>query len=64
MNEKDTFYFGATENRWTNDTQSLEWLKTVFKPNTPPKRATTKRILIVNGHSNHVNLKFIDYADH
>ena len=63
LNEKDTFYFGATENRWTNDTYSLEWLKTVFKPNTRPKRATTKRILIIDSYSSHVNLVFIDYID-
>ena len=63
LNEKDSFHFGATENGWTNDAYGLEWLKTVFEPNTRPKRATTKRILIVDGHSSHVNLAFIDYAD-
>jgi hypothetical protein len=63
LGEKDPFHFGSTENGWTNDAYGLEWLKTVFEPNTRPNRATTKRLLIVDGHSSHVNLAFINYAD-
>jgi hypothetical protein len=62
LEEKDPFHFASTENGWTNDAYRMEWLKTVFEPYTRPKRATTKRLLIVDGHSSHVNLAFIEYA--
>jgi hypothetical protein len=62
LREKDLFYFAATENGWTNDAYRMEWLKTVFEPYTRPKRAITKRLLIVDGHLSHVNLAFIEYA--
>jgi hypothetical protein len=62
LEEKDLFYFAFTKNGWTNNTYGIEWLKTVFKPYTQPKRATTKHLLIVNSHLSHVNLTFIEYA--
>jgi hypothetical protein len=62
LEEKDPFYFVSTENDWTNDAYRIEWLKTVFKPYTRPKRATTKRLLIVDSYSSYVNLAFIEYA--
>jgi hypothetical protein len=62
LEEKDPFYFAFTKNSWTNDAYGIEWLKTVFKPYTRPKRAITKRLLIVDSHSSHVNLVFIEYA--
>jgi hypothetical protein len=37
-------------------------LKTVFEPYTRPKKAITKRLLIVDGYLSHVNLVFIEYA--
>ena len=54
-NEDDVF-FGTTENGWTNDEYGMKWLQEVFEPRTRPKRVTTKRLLIVDGHSSHVNL--------
>jgi len=62
LGERERFFFGTTKNGWTNDAYGLEWLKRVFEPLTRPKRATTKRLLIVDGHSSHVNLAFIKYA--
>jgi DDE superfamily endonuclease len=35
----------------------------VFERYTKPKRATTKRLLIVDGHSSHINMAFVDWAD-
>ena len=58
-NENDVF-FGATENGWSNDAYGLKWLQEVFEPRTRPKRQTTKHLLIVDGHSSHVNLGFIE----
>ena len=52
--------FGVTENGWTNDAYGMKWLQEVFEPATRPSRATTKRLLLVDGHSSHVNLRFIE----
>jgi hypothetical protein len=52
----DGIFFGATKNSWANDAYGLKWLQEVFEPRTRPKRHITKRLLIVDGHSSHVNL--------
>jgi hypothetical protein len=38
----------------------MVWLKQVFERYTKLTRATTKRMLIVDGHSSYVNMEFID----
>jgi hypothetical protein len=38
----------------------IVWLKQVFEHYTKPTKATTKRMLIVNGHSSHVDIEFFD----
>ena len=43
--------------------RGLHWLKRVFDRNTSEKAGRSRRLLIVDGHSSHINLKFIDYAD-
>ena len=63
LKEQDDLFFGATENGWTNDAYGLKWLQDVFEPSTRPSRQTTKRLLIVDGHSSHINLRFIEWAN-
>lgn len=41
----------------------LQWLKQVFNPNTRRKAARSPRLLIMDGHNSHLNLRFINYAD-
>ena len=36
--------FDATENGWTSDATALEWLKTVFIPQSAPREATVQLI--------------------
>jgi hypothetical protein len=62
LGAEDDLFFGATENGWTNDKYGMMWLQEVFEPRTRPSRITTKRLLIVDGHSSHVNLRFIEWA--
>jgi hypothetical protein len=62
VQEGDVGYFGSTANGWTNKTAGMNWLKNVFEPNTRPKSTRTWRMLIVDGHSSHVNLEFLDWA--
>ena len=35
----------------------------MFERYTKPKRATTKRLLIVDGYSSYINMAFVDWAD-
>ena len=35
----------------------------MFKHYTKPKKANQKRLLIVDSHSSHINLEFVNYAD-
>jgi prepilin-type processing-associated H-X9-DG protein len=39
------------------------WLKKVFDYYTKLARATQKRLLIVDSHSSHVNMAFVDWAN-
>jgi DDE superfamily endonuclease len=63
FSEGDEAYFAATSNGWTCDSLGLQWLQKVFHPHTKDKAGNQLRLLIVDGHSSHVNLKFIDWAD-
>lgn len=40
----------------------MEWLKTVFNPRTEEKAAGRTRVLILDGHSSHYSLEFLNFA--
>jgi hypothetical protein len=63
FNEGDQAYFASTKNGWSCDQLGLQWLQKVFEPYTREKAGNRRRLLIVDGHSSHVNLKFIEWAD-
>ena len=63
LEDADDMFFGVTENSWTNDAYGLKWLQEVFEPRTRPKRPNSKRLLIVNSYSSHINLQFISWAE-
>jgi len=56
-------YFAVSKKGWTNEELGMSWLKKIFDRNTRDKAGNSRRLLIVDGHSSHVNLKFIDYCD-
>jgi hypothetical protein len=56
-------HFTTSSNGWSNNAIGLAWLKQVFERYTKPPRITQKRLLIVDGHSSHVNMAFVDWAD-
>jgi hypothetical protein len=60
---KELAYFASTENGWSCETLGLHWLERVFDQHTKEKASRGRRLLIVDGHSTHVNLKFINYCD-
>src|SRR5437763_14068975 len=63
LNENDEAYFAASKNGWSCDSLGLQWLDRVFERHTKGKAGNRRRLLLVDGHSSHVNMKFIDYAD-
>jgi hypothetical protein len=65
VGEGDKAYFGSSAQGWSNNQFGLEWLTKVFNPATVEKatRARCRRLLIVDGHSSHVNLEFLETCD-
>jgi len=53
-------HFTISSNGWSNNAIGLVWLQKVFERYTKPARTTQKRLLIVDGHSSHVNMAFVD----
>jgi hypothetical protein len=41
----------------------LSWLKNIFERHTKPASPRARCLLLVDGHSSHVNMAFIDFAD-
>jgi hypothetical protein len=60
---RDQAFFASSENGWSSDRIGQQWLETVFDRLTKEKVGRERRLLIVDGHSSHVNMQFIDYAD-
>ena len=60
---KEEAYFASSNNGWTCDALGLKWLQKVFCPQTAAKAGYRRRLLIVDGHSSHINMSFIEYCD-
>jgi hypothetical protein len=60
--EEDSAVFAISDNGWTNDNIGLLWLKDHFEIETRPDDPNEYRLLILDGHSSHLTLEFLDYA--
>ena len=60
LKDSDDFFFGASSNSWSNNAFGLKWLTDVFDPATRATAGRGRRLLIVDGHSSHVNMAFIE----
>ncbi len=60
---KSRAHFTTSHNGQSNREIRLKWLQQVFQCYTKPTQKTRKYLLIVNGHSSHVNYAFINYYD-
>lgn len=56
-------YFTVSENGWSDNSVGLPWLIHVFHPETKARSRNRRRLLIMDGHSSHLNLKFINKCD-
>ena len=62
VDEKEEAYFAASVNGWTTNSLGIQWLKRVFDRHTLEKTKGRKRLLLLDGHSSHVNMAFLDLA--
>jgi hypothetical protein len=54
----------VSENGWTDHSLALEWLQH-FHTITEPRRVSKYRLLLMDGHSSHVTLEFVEFCqDH
>ena len=62
--EHDCF-FTSSLTGWTNEDLGLSWLTNVFDRATKEKARFGReyRLLFVDGHNSHVNMKFLDWCD-
>lgn len=61
--ETDEAYFATSSNGWSPNDLGLQWLDKVFNRHTKDKAGNRRRLLLVDGHSSHVNVKFIVEAE-
>jgi hypothetical protein len=59
LNEFKGWKFTATENGWTTNDTALEWLQTVFIPQTAPHDLSEVRLLVLDGHGSHETTEFM-----
>jgi len=57
---RDDASFGLSNTGWTNNELGFRWLKEVFEPGT---RSGNSRLLILDGHSSHLSVEFITFAE-
>ncbi|SPO30985.1 related to transposase [Ustilago trichophora] len=56
----NSWRFAKTDNGWTSHALGLEWLETIFEPETRPSTPSTWRLLIIDGHKSHTSAPFLD----
>ena len=58
-------FFASSPNGWTSDQLGYAWLTRVFDQNTRQKARKGRdwRLLILDGHSSHVNMQFLDWCE-
>jgi hypothetical protein len=59
LKEREHAWFISSTNGWSSNTLGLVYLTQVFEPATRTKAGYRRRLLIVDGHSSHVNMEFI-----
>lgn len=62
LEEDDEAYFTSSEKGWTCDALGRAWLRK-FHQDTKEKAGNRRRLLIIDGHSSHINMQFIYLAD-
>ncbi|EED11636.1 conserved hypothetical protein [Talaromyces stipitatus ATCC 10500] len=53
----------SSDSGWTNHELGYQWLVDVFDKETKSQASRGWRLLILDGHGSHVNMRFIEYCD-
>lgn len=56
-------YFTSSPSGWTSDELGFSWLTGLFDKETSPKARRSWRLLIVDGHGSHLNMKFLNWCE-
>lgn len=56
-------HFASSPNGWTSDELGYSWLTGLFEKETASKARRSHRLLFVDGHGSHVNMKFLDWCE-
>ncbi|KAI7705110.1 hypothetical protein KC353_g13077 [Hortaea werneckii] len=56
-------YFTSSQNGWTSDELGYGWLTGLFEKETAVKAKRSWRLLIVDGHGSHLNMKFLNWCE-
>jgi hypothetical protein len=56
-------YFTSSPNGWKSDELGYSWLTGLFEKETAVKAKRSWRLLSVDGHGSHVNMKFLDWCE-
>jgi len=54
--------FSTSNSGWTSDSHGYEWLTEVFAPSTEPDDSSSRRLLIMDGHSSHITANVITFC--
>lgn len=59
-----TAQFASSPSGWTNDELGFEWLVKIFDQHSKTKARNGRdwRLLIIDGHGSHVNMRFLDWC--
>ena len=58
---ENTAHFAISPNGWNSNELGFHWLQNIFERYT--KASKGRRLFIVDGHSNHINLRFVKLCD-
>lgn len=60
---RQSCYFTSLPNGWTSDELGYSWLTGLFEEETAVKAKRSWRLLFVDGHGSHVNMKFLNWCE-
>ena len=61
--EKYSCFFASSPNGWTSNELGLDWLSRLFNEETAHKAGRSWRLLFIDGHGSHLNMKFLDWCE-
>ena len=59
----ESAYFAVLKKGWTNKNLGMFWLAKVFESQTRSKVGYRMRLFIIDGHSSHLNMRFMDFCE-